>query len=821
VWLGAGLGTSRGVWRSASRGVWRGALALTLATLAALLVYATSTLARAPHGGTTSRPADVPGGGVGTRVELQPLAAQVRRLIEALDYLGAPLAADDRRAIEAAQSAGAIEQVLDRYVLLDVDINPESRVHVTPGRARPELVQDGWRTFLVKVRNAAGVTAPLKVESAQAKRVWSRGPQGFAMDPRPVQTIAAKEITDRWADVSMFDKPPLAPQLSGLELEYRIIQIYSRDAGKREASIGFNVGQGTQDIGFRADTPILFTARPAVDVTLRLLDENGRPTIASLLVRDAQGHVYPSQAKRLAPDFGFQPQIYRADGETLMLAAGTYTIDCTRGPEYLVEHQTFTVPERAAATDGGANRSAEGAGGGISGSSSGITFTCKLRRWIDVAKQGWFSGDHHIHAAGCLHYETPTIGVQPQDMIRHILGEDLNIGAVLTWGPGYYFQKQFFSGKDHPLSKPDHLMHYDVEVSGFPSSHCGHLVLLQLKDQDYPNTRELTDWPTWDLPVLQWAKSQGAVVGFAHSGFGLEVKTDALPNYDMPRFDGIGANEFIVDVTHDAVDFISAVDTPSVWELNIWYHTLNSGFRTRISGETDFPCIFGDRVGLGRSYVQLLQQQLGYRAWVDGVRAGRSYVSDGRSHLLDFRVNGQMVGEKDSEMRLDRAATVHVTATVAARLDESGAGDAADTAAIRASGYDKQPYWHLERARIGQSREVPVEVIVNGEPIASATKKIVADGRPHDLAWDLPIARSSWIALRILPSSHTNPIFVTVGGRPIRASRRSAEWCLKAVDQCWTQKSPKIADAERPAAAAAYEHAREVYRKIVAESDRE
>ena len=70
-------------------------------------------------------------------------------------------------------------------------------------------------------------------------------------------------------------------------------------------------------------------------------------------------------------------------------------------------------------------------------------------------------------------------------------------------------------------------------------------------------------------------------------------------------FDGIGANEYIVDVVHDAVDFISTVDTPAVWELNIWYHTLNCGFRTRISGETDFPCIYGERVGLGRIYVKM------------------------------------------------------------------------------------------------------------------------------------------------------------------------------------------------------------------------
>jgi len=39
------------------------------------------------------------------------------------------------------------------------------------------------------------------------------------------------------------------------------------------------------------------------------------------------------------------------------------------------------------------------------------------------------------------------------------------------------------------------------------------------------------------------------------------------------------------------------------------------------------------------------------------------------------------------------------------------------------------------------------------------------------------------------------------------------------VDVCWKQKAPKIAEREKPAAAAAYEHAREVYRKILAETN--
>ena len=725
------------------------------------------------------------------QVEAQPLAAQAARIADALAYVGAPLPPADREALRAAaataDASAAIQAILDPYCLLEIHINPESRVKVAPGPARAELVERGWRTFLVKVRNEAGVTAPLRVSSPHAQPVFSRGPRGFSMDPRPAQTISAADVADRWLDLELFDKPPLAAALSGLEVEYRILQLSSRDAGKREATLAADVGQGSQDIGFRNDAPILFTVRPSVDVTLRVRDEHGQPTVAAFVIRDAQQRVYPSPAKRLAPDFAFHPQVYRADGETVRLAEGVYDVEVSRGPEYVAQRQRVTVGREP------------------------TTASFALSRWIDLPARGWYSGDHHIHAAGCLHYETPTIGVEPRDMIRHILGEALSVGSVLTWGPGYYHQRQFFEGRDHPLSTRDSRMRYDVEVSGFPSSHAGHLVLLRLKDQDYPGVKTLDDWPTWTLPILQWAKAQGAVVGFAHSGFGLEVKDTTIPTQEMPRFDGIGANEYIVDVTHDAVDFISTVDTPAPWELNIWYHTLNAGFRTRISGETDFPCIYGDRVGMGRSYVRL--DRLDYDRWAEGIRSGRAYVTDGKSHLIDFRVDGVDVGTRDSEVRLARPGTVTVTAQVAARLPEQ------PDDALRQLPLDKTPYWDLERARTpgpGGTREVPVEIVVNGR--VAATRWITADGTMRDVNVDVPIERSSWVALRILPSSHTNPMFVLVDGQPVRASRQSAEWCLRAVDQCWSQKARKIAEREKAAAEAAYEHARQAYRRILAET---
>ena len=108
-------------------------------------------------------------------------------------------------------------------------------------------------------------------------------------------------------------------------------------------------------------------------------------------------------------------------------------------------------------------------------------------------------------------------------------------------------------------------------------------------------------------------------------------------------------------------------------------------------------------------------------------------------------------------------------------------------------------------------------MIVNGYPVAN--QEIVADGSTRDIAFDVPIERSSWVALRLYPSAHTNPIFVIIGDKPIRASRRSAEWCLRGVDQCWEQKQQFYAAAEKDEAAKAFEHARVVYRQIASESD--
>jgi hypothetical protein len=720
-------------------------------------------------------------------LQSQPLLSQVRRLVDAMEYLGEPLSAAERERLDAAANqsdrARAIEdvqQVLDPRCLLFVRINPESRVSVERGAAPARLVEHGWRAYLIKVRNEATVTGVLNVESPQAQPVY-RPSTG---SPAPTESVRQADVTDRWLALDGYTQKPMEAQLSGLELEYRIALFYSRDPGRREAQLGAVVGPATADVGFRNRAAVLFDIAPSRDVTIRVRDENGRPVMASFRITDKAGRVYPARSKRLAPDFFFHEQIYRADGETVRLPAGEFTVTCGRGPEYIPETRAVSLDGSAAALD------------------------FKLRRWIDPPSRGWFSGDHHIHAAGCSHYESPTEGVRPEDMMRHVLGEALSVGSVLNWGPSYYHQRQYFEARDNKVSTSSSLIRYDLEVSGFPSSHCGHIVLLRLKNQDYPGATKIEEWPTWDLPILKWAKAQGAVVGFAHSGFGLQLPSQDLPNYQVPPFNSIGANEYIVDVAHDAVDFISAVDTPYAYELNIWYHTLNCGFTTRISGETDFPCITDGRVGGGRSYVHL-PQALTYDAWCEGVRAGRSYVSDGLSHLMNFTANGLEAGTGGGELRLERPGTARVSVQAACLLPENAPAPRGSNRIDMA--------WSPELARVRGTRDVEVEAVLNGRPVSG--RRLTADGALRDLVFDIPIERSSWIAVRILGTAHTNPIFIRVGGRPIRASKRSAEWCLKAVDQCWSQKAPRISARERDEAQRAYDVARTRYRQIVSESD--
>ena len=460
----------------------------------------------------------------------------------------------------------------------------------------------------------------------------------------------------------------------------------------------------------------------------------------------------------------------------------------------------------------------------------------------------------------------------PEDMFLQVQGEGLNVGCVLTWGPCFDHQRQFFGARAHELSEPKTVLKYDLEISGFGSQALGHVCLLDLKNQTYPGSdgSKSKGWPTWTTPVLRWAKKQGGVTGYAHSASGLHIDSesaserllaqidsdrngfasrqesregllpekfdivdadgdemlnlgelrrsvdraaDQLPNFAIPEMNGVGAMEICVSAVAGVCDFISSMDTARIQEWNTWYHLLNCGFDIKVSGETDFPCMSSTRVGQGRVYVQLGKvDKINFTQWCRGIAEGRSYVSDGFAHALRFSVNGVTPGPKP--VRLAAAGGVQINATVSFSPETPlsvAQGGVLPSGGRRLLG--DTVHLHGPRHSGVDRRHREVEIVVNG----TARKRIgvPADGEEHSLSFEVEITESSWVALRQFPQLHTNPVTVLIGNKAVLTSARSARWCLETIKLLWKNRGDRIDAKERAAAREAFDRAEAHYRKLI------
>jgi len=172
------------------------------------------------------------------------LRADVLRVIDRV--LPAPEGAPLRAELAGADSPSALARVVRPWVVLRVDVNPESRVKLAAVTALPDLVVDRPGRFLVEVHNDAGIRAPLRVVASDRSAGPSR-PAAFCV-------------------VSLGDGLSAAA-LSGEALEWIPLEVRCTAAGRWEVHLEADVGQGTQDLGFRAATDLLFRGLPAAGPT--------------------------------------------------------------------------------------------------------------------------------------------------------------------------------------------------------------------------------------------------------------------------------------------------------------------------------------------------------------------------------------------------------------------------------------------------------------------------------------------------------------------------------------------------------------------------
>jgi cysteine-rich repeat protein len=333
----------------------------------------------------------------------------------------------------------------------------------------------------------------------------------------------------------------------------------------------------------------------------------------------------------------------------------------------------------------------------------------------------WVEGDTHVHGHGCEG------DAGPAELIQLLSRRHLDYGSALVWGQGYQQDRPYFTGADAAESVPGHLLHYDLEVSGFAADRGGHLILLGLSSLDFSPNPFLR--PHSSLPVAAWALAQGprTLVGLSHSdhwpadGSFPESVTDCCTPFELPVHAARGQLAFI-EATTNVFDESS---------LLLWSLLQNSGLRVALVGASDFPCVDQDLERTPRTSA-FLDGASGYDAWLDALRRGRAVASRGRSERLNLRARGARLGE---EIRVRAGEAIPLS--VEARFGEPG----------------------------------DVEILASGQRVGRVR---LAAGQ-QAAALEVSLDRSAWLVARS-SRSITNPVYVLVDERPVRDASAACYW---------------------------------------------
>ncbi len=260
--------------------------------------------------------------------------------------------------------------------------------------------------------------------------------------------------------------------------------------------------------------------------------------------------------------------------------------------------------------------------------------TLRISRVADLASEGWWSGDSHVHFLS-------TPGAQLEQR-----GEDLRVVNLLQsqWG-ALFTNTEDFTGRPS-VSQPSIVDGggYVTYVGQENRQHeLGHLLLWGLKEpvmpwcSDGPDEAELGG--ALDATLSDWADrthAQGGTVVVAH----------------FPDPNGEPA-VMVATGRADGVEILNHTDD----RLLEYYRYLNSGYRLPLVGGTD-KMSSGVPVGLYRTYARL-DVEFSYEAWCRAVRSGRTFLSGGP--LVTLSVDGH---EPGGTVELSGPGTVSVHATV-------------------------------------------------------------------------------------------------------------------------------------------------------------
>ena len=503
--------------------------------------------------------------------------------------------------------------------------------------------------------------------------------------------------------------------------------------------------------------------RPMGTLSVRVVDDQSGDVIG------ARTHLTGADRKQWVPTTayarvsGIGDRIFHTPGTfTVQMPVGQSEMTTVAGFEAAVDRQSFAIRPNEV-----------------------THVTVRMKRIADLNARGWYSGSTHVHMnyAGNLHNTLDNLmmmsAAEDQDIVNEQVANKDN--RVLDY---QYFIK---GGGPHPRSTADRVL---VVGQEYRPPFYGHVFMFGMRDHllspfttGYEGTAIESLYPS-NTDMLRKAKAQGATVGYVHAFGG---------DSDPLQFGLGGGKGFMVDAalgTTDAVEWSDAARAG----FAPWYAVLNNGFKvTAVGGEDSISSMHASKlVGSVRTYVYTGERGLTMPAWFDGLRAGRAFVTTGP--LVTMTVNGRGPGE---EVALP-----------------AGGGT------IEISGWAKS-ITPVSMALLVHNGTVIEEIPFTGDRMAldfTRTVKVTQSGWYH---LRIEGARSERFPLdAAFAQAFTNPVWVTVGGAPVRsadAAAYSVKWIdtLRLMAEAWPGwRSPK----ERAHVFAQFDEAKKIYQQRGAEA---
>jgi hypothetical protein len=461
----------------------------------------------------------------------------------------------------------------------------------------------------------------------------------------------------------------------------------------------------------------------------------GKPVAAKLRVVESSGEAYfPAGAIRTRPDR--KHYFYARGSYEVAVPPGRYRVEAVRG----IGHEVAV-----AETEVG----------------SGITHVHDLRIPVlrDLASAGWYSGNTHTH----YHLE---IDEDPDDRLRLVPPAealDVSVISYLIRGDSPYITNRYPVGRLPQFSRDGTILDMGEEARnnrGFVDIGYGHCLFLNIPRLVEPVSTgflsrdgKAPDFPTLSMLCAE-ARNIGGTTVWCHNGAGMETPVAiALGHLDAYNLgDGLDA------------------------QYERYYQFLNCGFRLAASSGTDWWIYDHNRV-----YVQV-EGGFTYDTWIAGLRAGRTFVTNGP--LLELTVNGRAPG-----------ATL----------------EASRPLQVRARALSRLPFDRLE-------------IVQDGEVVA---EQAALRGREAILEREIPVERGGWIAARVASGAktyagygvfaHTSPVYYRVPGTPHRLARAAGAFIdeLEASIRYIRENYKFASQADQALALGRFQEGRSVYAKLV------